>query len=415
MDLFQEMELRQQMLLEQRQHYLIEAPIDSTLIKKPNFIQRLLAPKALGYWGSRPVIFDWGGSYNKPNFTLLKNRITLGVPKMVEVDDTAGPNSFLAAGFADSVQGLYDAGGGCVPFVFHHCGAYWLNSGFTMKGVSDLDAGTGDARVATYLNPTGGDPEIRAIVRQIFIGNDWTTNPGALKTMPHRVIHGIMIDVERWWRSYTDWYVNKGNAKQIEDPWIGFSAKILHDRLQWMMDHFYLPSVPIIFYSGKWFLNQYATSLGSYLGDKDTIPAIWYFTKGTNTTIEDISAVYMNQMPDNWTSTVKANLFGNPVAIQIGANFIVPEFPSPTGTPATVDVSGWISPTPIKDYFQIKAPPPPVPTCSTGQHWDPTANGGQGACVPDVIPPAGDWIPRVSALEGDIKALRDGLKPWVNK
>jgi hypothetical protein len=100
-----------------------------------------------------------------------------------------------------------------------------------------------------------------------------------------------------------------------------------------------------------------------------------------------------------------------------------------TGKPASqaftdfrVGITGTIN---SDNPYNAQNPPyplsnPPPPTCPAGQHWDPTANNGAGACVPDAVPtgntitittslPTGTYNIVASMSEHELAAL----PPWL--
>lgn len=380
---------------------------------KPGLIHRartLLSLAPTNYFGTHPVFIDLNTIHQKVNWAALKNRPIAGyMDKCGEVDDTAGPDSWMNPNFSGSVQGAADAGAGFVGFLFSHCGAWWLNSQYTQQGVSDIfDKASPATDTQRMKNLLMQNKEFALIVRQWAIGDGWTTDPEWLKTAHFRRVQKWVIDIERWWRSYTEYldYL-RGNrtisqVKVIDPPWISFSVKDLQERLIWAMSHGYLPAadIEIVDYSGKWFINQYSPSdLGTFLQTKSTWPAIWYWGAGSvATTIEDLINTQLASIPDSWrdTTSFKNAMFGQTIRwVQIsGDRFTIPEITDNNGKPTAFDVNVYVAPDDYKTWLGITGTPPPPP--------------------PDTNPDLTALTARVKALEdaaplqdARIKALED--------
>ncbi len=303
------------------------------------------------YFASRPLFLDASGSYQPEiKFAQLKGRAFVGViHKAGEVDDTAGPDSWLDPKFQAACQGAFEAEMAYCGYIFSHCGAWWLNNQYTMQGVDDIDTGTNQERIKKMLQQ---DPEFRLIVRQWAIGDRWVTDPETLKTASFRRVMGWEIDAERWWRSYNQYLASlrgqipSTSVTKIEPTWIAFSVRKLYERLDWAMMRGYLPRVPVTIYSGKWFINAYSPDLGVYLETKDTHPAIYYWGGGgVLTTLEEIVSNHLAQIPDNWkdSSSYRNAMFGNPRLVQIsGDRFKIPEITNSAGSPVAIDLNCYV-------------------------------------------------------------------------
>ena len=192
-------------------------------------------------------------------------------------------------------------------------GAYiYLNNGlFTGQMGMDLDdykafIKTGktpeESESLTLARILDSDPQIHLIMRQLKIGFGRTPDYSKIKSMPTRDIHFIVLDSEKWQVYY-------GNKDKIVPPnVIGAVADVTAKELQWLMDHGYLPQMPILIYSGAWFINQYSPNDLSAIADYyDTICAGYYWGRGgTPTTWDEIRNKYLTQIPDTW----KPPLFG---------------------------------------------------------------------------------------------------------
>jgi hypothetical protein len=342
----------------------------SRLSQLRTFITGLTAGTGM-YFASLPLWLDASGSYQPViKYGSLKGRAFVGmIHKAGEVDDTAGPDSWLDKTFVNDCQGAYDADMAYAGYVFTHCGAWWLNHGFTMEGVEAIDSAPNDTqRMRQMLTQ---DPEFALIVRQWAIGDGYVTNPDWLKTASFRKVYEWELDGERWWRSYNQYLAYlRGQAdisavKPIEPPWIAFSNRKLYERLDWAMMKGYLPRVPVVSYTGKWFINQYSPDFGAWLGSKETHPAIYYWgAGGVTTTVEELATVYMTQIPDTWkdTSGYRNAMFGTPRFVQIsGDRYKIPEITNTAGAPTAIDVNVYVHGQDWKTWLNFGAVTPPTP------------------------------------------------------
>jgi len=420
-------------MLSQTDYELVQADLAKQRIDpnppKPGLWQRartVFAVAPTNYFGTRPLFIDTNTIHQKINWAALPPSIIGVLDKAGECDDTVGPESWLNPNWSTTVQGAYDYKKALVMYIFTHCGAWWLNHQHTENDVNvifdkpsiavDPLHPTDDERMANMLRVVNGVPifpEFYIIVRQWAIGAGWTSDVRWLKTAKFRKIHKIVLDVERYWKSYNQYLAYlRGTATadsvaKIESYWIAFSTKHLYEKLLWAMSHGYLPNVDIeIIYSGKWFINAYSPNdLATFLQTKETWPAIWYWSRTVTTTIDNLINVTLGGIPDSWkdTTNYKNAMFGAKQRwVQIGVASI-PEVTDLNGNPTSIDVDVYVADDDVKVWLGLTTTPPEPPTCPDGSHYNPDT----GQCEPDVVIPPSETEARLRALEQGIAALAD--------
>lgn len=202
-------------------------------------------------------------------------------------------------------------------------------------------------------NPNNADPQMRAL-RQ---------------SLQSKTIHAICIDVERWWKSYNQYYTNPGTAEKIPDTWIRDSAQDLYNRIKEDQNAGLLPNVPIWFYTAKWFVNGYSSSLDSYLQDKIQWLAVYTTpvysqTKGLTKTWPDIKTI-VDSVTYNpaWVGNKQCEIVQLTDAVTLPGIYYV----NPAGViaPHNVDLDVVIASDLLKIFapgrWQNLPPPPPPP------------------------------------------------------
>jgi hypothetical protein len=249
------------------------------------------------------------------------------------------------------------------------CGIYFfLNTarwvGGDLADYTNLDIGDEAKLLSNYLL---GDPEIHLIMYTLKIGLPavFPTDLKSIKNLRTKRVHAIILDLERFWKKYP--IPKNPTAADIVSPvWIGEIATRTAKRLQWLMDHGYLPQLPILFYSGEWFVGQYmGPQWRTRLDPFFTIDATYYFSGPVvYTTFRDIVDSWEAKIPDSW----RPLLFGKEGLIfQIsGDKFCIPEVCK--GRSAvdwnkvwrTLDQMHQFFPA-WNDWDQTPEPPPPPP------------------------------------------------------
>ena len=323
----EELEYRFKLLSEQRKKNL----------PKTNLFQTLVG-KFAAYFTNKPLWFDFSDYQPKVNYPKLQGRVSGIMQKMFEVDDQPDNTNFSENNWTPALDGAYMR----YP-VIGYCfvnTAWYLNHQHNNVTVENWfkDGITDDDKMNGLVNH---DLQLRWFVRSLAIGDLWTRDISALKDgrTHFRACQGLSLDVERWWLSYNEYYANQSTARKVSDFWIGWVTKWLYEKLNWMMDRGYLPKIPIIIYSGKWFIQTYSPlQLGTFVETHDSWVAGYYWnTGGTMTTIEKFKSDYLSLIPDSW----RPGLFGSIIRFyQItGDRFKIPEVTNLAGIPVAIDIN----------------------------------------------------------------------------
>ena len=266
----------------------------------------------------------------------LAGHISALACKACEVDDQPwvggqSVDKFVDPKLADNVQLAYDLKIPCAVYIFD-------NPNYTM-----VNGGSWSDHVK---HPNSGDPRILAL-RQ------------ALK---NKTYHAICIDVERWWKSYNQYYANKGTAEKIPPIWIHDSAADLEQRIKEDQAAGLLRKVPIWFYTGKWFVDAYCPQLDTFLATRrqwlaDYTTQVYKLTVGKVMTWEALQAIIDAQaFNPPWVGNKRAEL------VQLTDAVTVPGIYNAAGSARPVDID-----VALVDLSQVFAPgewsgvtPPPV-------------------------------------------------------
>lgn len=240
-----------------------------------------------------PMFIDyshWNGMTH--NWTALKGRIICAVHKIGEVDDALDTGDrWNDAAFQTNFGGSAGAGIPSMGYFFDDGGAYAVNHNWSQ-----------DERTYT---PIWLDPKITVIVRQLAYNPQWVEDTSIdggkrLTVNGWRPFKAIVIDVERHWKSYTEYgkYLRGeiSSYTKMSPSWINFSARLLIDRLQYMMNRGMMKKVPIIIYTRKSFVDGYSPDLAVTLARTNILrwPAHYYWGAGNVvTTLEEIREKYL--------------------------------------------------------------------------------------------------------------------------
>lgn len=355
----EELDYRHQLLVEQRASDAQKLPLALTAVSGTNT-----------YYANRPIWIDMSDYQPVVNWAALKGRIAGVMVKLGEVDDTTNPDWWIESTGAEKIGGAASIGIPAVGYVFVNT-AWYLNAGHNMVTLNNLfdNEPTDDLKMRSMILH---DPQIAMIVRAWAMGSTYLSDIRALRDgrVKFRKLSALCFDVERWWRSYTEYYTNASTARKVEDFWIMYSAKWLKEKISWAMQHGYLPQVPIdapddnLIYSAGWFIKAYGpTQFMQYLGDKETWPAGYYFGSSIGlTTLGKFQSDWLMKIPDAW----RPYLFGNVKFLQISGDQIkIPEITNAAGAPVAIDINVSVHST-GEDYawlgFDGAAPvPPPTP------------------------------------------------------
>jgi len=320
-----------------RHQLLVNERNKNYLPQKIGIFQRAIN-KLTSYFSEKSIWLDFSDWQPNINYQALKGRISGVIIKMFEVDDRADNTNFVQKGWASGV-------GYCYPelpvigYVFVNT-AWYLNAGHNVVSLNNLfdNEPTDDLKAKSLIDH---DPQIRNFIRGFAIGDLWLTDVTALKDgrVRFRKFNGFFLDTERSWMSYNEYYSNQSTYRKVPDFWIGYSTKWLFEKYTWLMDHGYLPKIPLGIYSGKWFIQSFSPlELGTFVQTHDSWVAGYYWNTGsTLTTIEAFRSQYLSAIPDSW----RPGLFGNPVRFfQIsGDRFKIPEVTNVNGIPVAIDIN----------------------------------------------------------------------------
>jgi hypothetical protein len=352
-----ELDYRHNLLTKQREQDAQKLPLALTAISGTNT-----------YYANRPIWIDMSDYQPVVNWAALKGKIAGVMIKLGEVDDTTNPDYWIESKCAEKIGGAASIGIPAIGYFFVNT-AWPLNVGHdtaSLNNIFDQPIGNDAKMLSLYRNI----PEIAMIIRAWAMGSVYTTDITALRDgrVRFRTLAGLALDVERWWRSYTEYYTNAATAHKVEDFWIMFWVKWLKEKLSWMMQHGYLPQVPLdapdetLHYSAGWFIKQYApVQFLAYLGDKQSWPAGYYFGSSIGiTTLDAFRVNWLSKIPDDW----RPYLFGNVKFLQISGDQIkIPEITNAAGAPVSIDVNVSVHST-GEDYAWLgfTGDPTPVPT-----------------------------------------------------
>lgn len=381
--------------------------------KQPNRLLQFFASlTASTLYASRPIVFDFSDYQAKADGTTAVDWVTikslnpqvaggyckLGEPWDNQACGSLGSDDWFQSSFDTNLNGLQKIGAWAAPYIF-------LNTARFLEGTIDnywsLDKGTPEQRLRSWVTQ---DPHIYMAIRGLLIGTGRGITPPAgttlmdwLKTRSRKRFHAIVLDLERWWRFYPI-PTSPTDSQIISNVWIATILRGTVNRLQQLMQWGILPQVPILVYSGAWFVDRYLGTQAAALETLDTICAHYYWTPTyTPTTAPELSSKWLPQIPDSW----RPYLFGkNPKIFQIsGDKFAIPQVLNNLGKASAVDVNVfWGTDQEMKAYFpawtdidpEPPPPPPPPPPAETITIATTTApvfmRQGPGTSYPTAMP-----------------------------
>lgn len=224
-----------------------------------------------------------------------------GYCKLGEVSDTVvskNEDDFLDLSFKTNIEGIRRNHGLAGAYIYLNTGYFGTQLGM---GLDDYKNWRRPTEAETLKRILDLDPQIHLIMRQLKVGFGRAPNYAEIKSMPTRDVHFIVLDVEKGKAFYGSW-----STKIVSDFEMALNARVTIEELDWLMTFNYLPRMPILLYSGEWFIDSFG---GPYLrqvvDENDTICA-GYNTFGTTGTIKaDWNAIrntYLPMIPDTWHS-----------------------------------------------------------------------------------------------------------------
>lgn len=212
--------------------------------------------------------------------------------------------------------------------------------------------------------------------------------------------HGIFIDVERWWYSYAQYYADQATAVKVPATWIRDSAAFLEYRILEDMKAGNLRNVPIIYYTGKWFVDAYCPLLDTFLANRKqwlaAYPQPLYGNAPKFTTWSELrTAIGLVNYTPAWIGNKDCELH------QMGDNAKLPGVYDKDGkTKVRIDYNR--ARVPLKDIFApgrwsdgIVTPPPPPPA---GSHT-----------IDEVYQQISELAVAIRGLKDDTQNLRDDV------
>jgi hypothetical protein len=358
-----ELELREELIREERRSHAEQ-------ISQTSLLQRMAGwfrpqPTGGAFMASRATSIDVAGRY-QPFVDFEKIDTDGWWIKAVEVDDTTNPDGWSYPNALDFLDRVYKLKKPAMMYVFVNT-AIWQRKQVSTDMLARQDNAPEPERLREYIN---NDPQIRAILRQLLIGEAWMSDATKLKGTPARAWTGIALDMERYWMSYTDWYANGANCVKVNDYWIDLTCRTLYDRLEWLMMKGYIPTLPIYNYTGWWFTSTYSPTLGNWLCTKKVWLAAYYWSGAViNTTWQGVKDK-LATLPDTYRPKYVYNDL--PEVIQISSTFQIPEIRNVNNIPRTFDLNmhwqtkeEW-----YKDlgFEQVEPDPDPDPDPEPGEY-----------------------------------------------
>jgi hypothetical protein len=228
-----------------------------------------------------------------------------------------------------------------------------------------------------------------------------------VKAITNKKIYAIAVDFEL----YKDW-----NGNKMSSIWL---LEVIN-RWMTLMLRYYGTKYPILFYSGKWFVDNYcpeivSTAMLAKFGDLWT--AYYPYAAGV-VNLADGDDLKANYPPESMT--YDNSVHQNPPFLGwpgwkfwqfSGDKFTLPWVTNGVGSPSALDLNFFNgTKEQLYDYIKFIPSGPVTHTCPTGQHWEDASQ----SCVADpVTPPVDDeLVKRVTALETDFSDLQhkiDGI------
>jgi hypothetical protein len=381
----------------------------------------LAAPTAAnpnGFWATRPIIIDRSHWDPQMDHMALKGRISGLIGKMGEVDDRHMINGTDFEVYKDetwpgTVQGAYDIDVPCGSYLFYNP-AYWLNAQVSKQYLEKQELLWDDPtkRMLWARAVLREDPQLRLIVEQIKITRQgYLDKPEMLIDLPSRAVNFVSLDMERWWRYYSQWLANKSTAKRIDEgdfSWMDFSTVLMLERIAKFQRLGLLPSgvkfaPATIPYTGLNFVKNYYPKFEERItrnvGAGETIGRSWiahyYYWGGSpvSTTIEGIRSQYLATIPDAWRPTAK---YGRVSLVQISGDFFkIPEFRDALGRPVGVDINVWLADQ--ADFFRW---------CGYVPRGDQPADPGGGGETGGGSQPSTEWMASIEKRIAELERWR---------
>lgn len=211
----------------------------------------------MGRFDGLPLGIDVSHYQPKLDWSKLKGNIDFVIAK-------AGESYGTDEMFAKHCQAAYDAD---LPF-----GAYWyfdptpyLNYGLPSNG-------------GTRWPKPEDDKQFQALIN-------------ALK---YKKYYFLVLDVERWWERYDEYYEHKKGTRKKEDvvtltdAWISQTAEVFAG---WMRQYF---KKPVFIYTAEWFVTGFAPSMNNWVKNYPLWIASYPYSSGVvNTTWEQFRSAWM--------------------------------------------------------------------------------------------------------------------------
>jgi hypothetical protein len=261
-----------------------------------------------------------------------------GYAKLGEVCDrtySQNEDDFLDYSFKTNVEGMRRNHMLCGAYVYLNTGLFGSQMGMGLDDYRNWRRPTEEETLKRILDI---DIQVHMIMRQLKEGFGRAPDYSKLKAMPTRDIHFIVLDVEKYKVFYGTW-----SDRVVPDFEIALNAQVTAEELQWLMDHGYLPQMPILIYSGYYFIAEHGpVYLNELVSHYDTIPAgYWYNLGNTHTTWDEIKNTYFAAIPDSWHPQYFGGLdtYGKKVAwLQItGDRFNTDEILNNMNVPSNID------------------------------------------------------------------------------
>jgi len=350
------------------------------------------------YFASRDIGLDGSDYQPKVNWDALRGRMKFVIWKAAEVPDswkTYDPANWIQKTFADACDKCYSNDIPFSGYIYLNPAYFWVNGG-TEQSWLNIDDETDPVIWAKNVLKT--DLNVYITVRSWIIGTglgDWVLDPNLLKKAYYKKVYSWWGDAERWYRSTSDWLTNGNSATRVGSVWINNMFGRWAYRMTRLMRHGFIPTVPVGFYSAKWFIDTYCKEFD--LSTAQNYPvwnAGWYWNPSPSvvTTLEGVKDQFTT-IPDEW----RPKMWGKDPTdiIQVsGDRFKIPEITNLNGVPVGTDWNVWWNPGQTLHQFLKYSSKPQE--CPTGSHWDDV----QKICVPDDVPgPSTDLEKRVQALE----------------
>lgn len=261
-------------------------------------------------WQNYPIFVDTNHYGSEVDFDALKlDNCALVINKMFELGD--GGAIWVDETFHPNLQKAYNAKMPYGGYIFVN-NAYWSNAQVTEGRIDEVDAlfDSGNEDNSAYAKAVlAQDPHMRQLLKEWVIGDPqiYLNDPNKLKTLKKRVMHLLVLDMERWWLNYDNYIKNRKDnpsaVLRVNSFWINKTFKVLIDRIGKFMRMGYIPQVEIWTYTAKWFLD-YSPDFGDTISKYNVWWAKYpnsYWPSGTiKTTLTNFKNVYLAPIPDNY-------------------------------------------------------------------------------------------------------------------